>query len=56
MAWEQLQSIYRLNAEELLLAEATPMTDCPLCGTTLDAVRGILHCPFGDWQSEMEVR
>ena len=29
-----------------------PRTACPLCGTPLDILNGVLHCPFDGWLGE----
>lgn len=51
MSWEQLRSIY-LEAEAYARNEQTqPPSACPYDGEPLDAVgRGILHCPWGDYE------
>jgi hypothetical protein len=53
--WGVLRGIVRGIAAEAprireLEADAT-RKDCPLCGTTLELVRGVRWCPFDGWRA-----
>lgn len=50
MSWNQLTAIIEEAAELDRLEAAKKPVECPVDGTPLLTVGGILHCPFDGWQ------
>ena len=50
MAWEQLGDIAREAAEERRAEESRPPEACPHDGEPLEELRGVRHCPWGDYE------
>lgn len=51
MSWEQLRGIRTEARRDAQLEAARPPVACPVDGTVLDSLRGVLHCPWCGWTS-----
>jgi hypothetical protein len=51
MSWDQLIAIKERMKQEAREERTRPIVACPHCGEPLDEARGVLHCPWGHFQT-----
>jgi hypothetical protein len=50
VSFDPLLAIFKEQAEEQRQLAAAPPVACPFDGEPLEEARGVLHCPWGDYE------